>query len=107
MQIIFGKILSLTSCTQLAVGASKDHHSEIDLKVYRGSKLYADSANGAAKELKGLDCPVEGIVGDIINKLKPVPKHNRTVFHSLGMAISDCTVAQVVETLYHKKHHKQ
>lgn len=89
-----------------AVGASKDHHSEIDLKVYRGSKLYADSLNGAKSELKGLDCPLEGVVGDIINKTKPVPKHPRTVFHSLGMAVTDCVVAQVAETLYQKKHQK-
>ncbi|KAG4067706.1 hypothetical protein HA402_005478 [Bradysia odoriphaga] len=90
-----------------AVGASKDHHSEIDLKVYQSSKLYADSMTGAKSELKGLDCPVEGAVGDVINKTKSVPKHPRTVFHSLGMSITDCTVAQVVETLYLKKHQKQ
>lgn len=85
------------------MGASKDHHSEIDLKVYRNSKLYADSWTGVKSELKTLDCPVEGEVGEIINKSKVVTKHPRTIFHSLGMAVTDAVVAQVVETLYHKK----
>lgn len=86
-----------------AVGASKDHHSELDLKVYQNSKLYADSWTGAKSELKSLPCPVEAEIGEIINKSKEITKHPRTVFHSLGMAVTDCAVAQVVETLYHKQ----
>lgn len=86
-----------------AVGASKDHHSEIDLKVYQNSKLYVDSWSGAKNELKSLNCPIEAEVGEIINKSKVVTKHSRTIFHSLGMAVTDAAVAQIVETLYHKQ----
>lgn len=85
------------------MGASKDHHSEIDLGVYKKSKIYVDSWTGAKNELKTLDCPVEGEVGEIINKSKLVTSHPRTIFHSLGMAVVDAAVAQVVESLYHKK----
>lgn len=87
-----------------AVGASKDHHSEIDFGVYKKSKIYIDSWNGAKNELKTLDCPVEGEVGELINKSKVVTKHPRTIFHSLGMAVVDAAVAQVVESLYQKKY---
>lgn len=88
---------------KIAVGASKDHHSEIDLKLYQSSTLYVDSWTGAKSELKTLNCPVEAEVGEIINKSKKVTKHSRTIFHSLGMAVTDAAVAQIAETLYHKK----
>lgn len=85
-----------------AVGANQNHHSEIDLKLYQSSKLYVDSWTGAKNELKSLDCPVEAEIGELINKRKVVTKHPRTIFHSLGMAVTDAAVAQIVETLYHK-----
>ncbi|KAJ6641302.1 Ketimine reductase mu-crystallin [Pseudolycoriella hygida] len=86
-----------------AVGASKDHHSEIDLKLYRNSKLYVDSWTGGKTELKSLDCPIEAEVGEIITKSKALTQNQRTIFHSLGMAVTDAVVAQIAETLYLKK----
>ncbi len=82
---------------------NRDHHSEIDMKLYQNSKIYVDSWIGAKTELKNLNCPIEGELGEIINKSKAVTKHPRTIYHSLGLAVADAAVAQIVETLYHKK----
>lgn len=85
------------------MGANVTHHSEIDLALYQGSKIYTDSLSNAATELKTLDCPIEAEVGEIISGSKKLTKHTRTIYHSLGTAVADAVVAQIVETLYHKQ----
>lgn len=68
----------------IAIGAHKDHHSEIDLGIYNKGAIYVDSWSGAKSELKTLNCPIEAEVGEIINKTKEVTKKTMTIFHSLG-----------------------
>ncbi|XP_037034232.1 ketimine reductase mu-crystallin-like [Bradysia coprophila] len=100
--VLFGNMLKENVHIN-AVGASfVNHHSELDATVYESSKLYVDSYTGAKTELKALNCPVEAEVGEIINKSKVLTKHPRTIYHALGMAVSDVAVAQIAETLYHK-----
>lgn len=39
---------------------------------------------------------ITGIVGDVIMGVKPQPTEGITVFQSMGMAVEDATVAQMV-----------
>lgn len=68
-----------------AVGAGVNHHSEIDGGIYERSKIYVDSWTGAESELKTLNYPIEGEVGEVINGVIGTPTHPLTIFHSMGM----------------------
>lgn len=70
----------------LAVGAGQNHHSEIDADIYTdvGTKIYVDHNAGAQSELKTLNAPIVGEVGDIINGHSTSPSSGTTIFHSLG-----------------------
>lgn len=61
------------------------HHSELDGSVYERSKIYVDNWTGAQSELKTLNYPIEGEVGEVINGTIPTPAHPLTIFHSMGM----------------------
>ncbi|XP_037043791.1 ketimine reductase mu-crystallin [Bradysia coprophila] len=85
-----------------AVGAGINHHSELDGSVYGMSKIYVDSWAGAQSELKTLNYPIEGEVGEVINSVKQTPTQKWTIFQSLGMAVEDAAVAQLIVELYEK-----
>lgn len=72
--------------TIIAVGAGINHHSELDLDIYTDpkTKIYVDNWGSAQTELKTLQAPIEGEVGDIINGIKVVPSTGITIFHSMG-----------------------
>lgn len=73
----------------LAVGAGVNHHSEIDEDIYTNAqtKIYVDSNAGAESELKTLNAPIIGEVGEIINKNWQPPSGGMTIFHSMGTFI--------------------
>lgn len=86
-----------------AVGAGVNHHSEIDDSVYEKSKIYVDSWSGSEAELKTLNFPIVGEVGEVVNGVTQTPTHPLTIFHSLGMAVEDAAVAQLIMELYKRK----
>lgn len=89
-----------TILTFTAVGAGVNHHSEIDGDVYEKSKIYVDSWAGAESELKNLNYPIEGEVGEVINGILRTPTQPLTIFHSMGMAVEDAATAQLIMELY-------
>lgn len=70
----------------LAVGAGENHHSELSDDIYKDSqtKIYVDNLGSARTELKTLNAPIVGEVGDIINGAKLPPQSGITIFHSMG-----------------------
>jgi hypothetical protein len=75
-----------------AVGAGINHHSELDVDLYKLACVYTDTMASAETELKGL--LEEGMtieeVGDIINGTKSADRGMITVFQSLGKVIPLC-----------------
>lgn len=99
---------SVSSCRSVwfkiaVVGAGVNHHSELDGSVYGKSKIYVDSWAGARSELATLNYPIEGEIGEVINNVKPTPNQTTTIFHSMGMAVEDSAVAQLIVELYEKE----
>lgn len=70
----------------LAVGAGQYHHNELSEDIYNdpNTKIYVDSNAGARSELKTLNAPIVGEVGDIINGHSTPPTGGITIFHSMG-----------------------
>lgn len=83
-----------------AVGNSVTHHSEIDGGLYGKSKIYIDNWAGAETELKTLNYPIIGEVGEVINGVLETPTQSLTIFQSLGMAVEDAAVGQLIMELY-------
>lgn len=54
--------------------------------------------------MAGIFDKVTGIVGEVIRGLKPQPNGGITVFQSLGMAVEDATVAQMVLNKFKQSH---
>ncbi|XP_031627138.1 ketimine reductase mu-crystallin-like [Contarinia nasturtii] len=81
-----------------AVGAGVNHHTELSEDIYKDpqTKIYVDSIDNAHSELKTLDAPIVGEVGDIINAHSAPPTTGITIFHSMGMAVEDVAVAQAI-----------
>lgn len=73
----------------LAVGAGQHHHSEISEDIYTDSctKIYVDSNGSAKTELKTLNAPIVGEIGDIINGRCLAPSDGITIFHSMGIVL--------------------
>lgn len=80
-------------CTQLiesisfvAVGAGQHHHSEISEDIYTdaSTRIFVDCNSNAKNELKTLNAPIVGEVGDIINGHRSAPSSGITIFHSMG-----------------------
>lgn len=89
-----------------AIGAGAHHHSEIheDLYTDAKTKIYIDHNAGARSELKTLNAPIVGEVGDIINGRWTPPSNGITIFHSLGMAVEDVAVGEaILERFLNKK----
>jgi hypothetical protein len=77
-------------CLLTAVGAGINHHSELDVDLYKMACVYTDTMASAETELKGLlelGITIEE-VGDIINGTKSADRGTITVFQSLGKVIS-------------------
>nr|CAH7766607.1 unnamed protein product [Callosobruchus chinensis] len=87
-----------------AVGASRNHFSELDEKLYRNSDLYLDSMETMKAEMVGLDMlndSLRGEVGAVINRTIPASPNDRiTIFNGGGMAVEDCAVGRAVYDLY-------
>lgn len=76
-----------------AVGAGRNHHSEINEDIYmdEATKIYVDYNASARSELSTLNAPIVGEVGDIINGHSQPPSGAITIFHSMGKLNSiDC-----------------
>ncbi|KAJ6641055.1 Ketimine reductase mu-crystallin [Pseudolycoriella hygida] len=99
--LLFGHMLK-TNVHINAVGYGQTHHSEVDGGVYENGKIYVDSWTGAEAELKTLNYPIEGEVGEVINGVKETPTQALTIFQSLGMAVEDAVVGQLIVELYEK-----
>lgn len=77
-----------------------NHYTELSPELYKKVKVYIDSWANAEVELKGLDADIVGQVGDVITNKKPTPSSGRTVFQSMGMAVEDAVVAEVIYQKY-------
>lgn len=87
-----------------AVGAGINHHSELDVDLYKMACVYTDTMASAETELKGLlelGITIEE-VGDIINGTKSADRGMITVFQSLGMAVEDAVSAKLIYEEYKK-----
>nr|CAI5838288.1 unnamed protein product [Callosobruchus analis] len=71
-----------------AVGASRNHFSELDEQLYRNSDLYLDSIETMRPEMVGLDMlndSIRGEVGAVINRTLPAtPSERITIFNGGG-----------------------
>lgn len=90
-----------------AVGAGKNHYSELEEDIYRNAFIAVEHLESANKELKGLldkGIKINCEVGELISKSCELPlKVNFTVFQSMGIAIEDVTAANLVYNAYLNK----
>lgn len=67
------------------MGAGHYHHAELDNDVYGAANIYVDSTVTSKEELKSLQHPIAGAVGDVMEGLKTLADgKNITIFQSLG-----------------------
>lgn len=66
------------------------------MDIYDNCNLYPDNWESSRTELSGIFDKINCIVGDVILKVKPQPQEGITVFQSMGMAVEDATVAQMI-----------
>nr|XP_022900367.1 ketimine reductase mu-crystallin [Onthophagus taurus] len=89
-----------------AVGAGSNP-MEIDLETYQNAHVYVDHLSGAKEELKHLlekGVVFKNEIGALIEKIEPYPVNQQnTVFQSLGMAVEDCVVAQLIYSKFINK----
>jgi ornithine cyclodeaminase/alanine dehydrogenase-like protein (mu-crystallin family) len=84
----------------LAVGAVGAHLRELDNEAARSSWIVAESRQGVEREsgdilLSGTQVQVE--IGEVLaNPAYPIPRGNRILFKSVGMAIEDLVAARLV-----------
>ena len=81
-----------------AVGASRPDWRELD-DAAMGNVVVVDSYEGARSEsgdviLSGVKPYAE--LGEVLNRTKPIPSGETTVFKSLGMAVEDVAAARLV-----------
>ncbi|CAG9811511.1 unnamed protein product [Chironomus riparius] len=83
-----------------AIGAGTNHHSELAMDIYQSSSVYIESYIGLETELKGIKEYVNGEVGEIVAGKKFLHKiensKNVTVFQSMGNAIEDGVMANMI-----------
>lgn len=83
-----------------AIGAGENHHSELDMDIYRSSSVFIESKVGLQTELKGIESFVKGEVGEVINGKVLLPANAKTtVFQSMGSSLEDAVMANMI---YHK-----
>ncbi|CAH1986706.1 unnamed protein product [Acanthoscelides obtectus] len=92
-----------------AVGASRNHFSELDEQLYRNSDLYLDSVETMKPEMAGLDMltdSLRGEVGAVINKMIPSsPNERPTIFNGgesddIKYSILDAIKTELMVTLF-------
>lgn len=79
-----------------AIGAGQHHHNELHPDIYASCLLYPDNWESAKTELAGIFDKITGIVGEVMLGIKPQPVDGISVFQSMGMAVEDVVVAQMV-----------
>lgn len=103
-QHLFNDILSININIDLliAVGAGFNHHSELSAELYLACNVYVDNWASARTELQTLKANIVGQVGDVINKKIQRVDNGITVFQSMGMAVEDAAVGQMIFEMYKK-----
>ncbi|XP_046659618.1 ketimine reductase mu-crystallin-like [Homalodisca vitripennis] len=83
-----------------AVGANRNHYSELPLDVYKHSTVVVDAWDSARNELRGLiDSGIELFceLGELIREVKRLPGTSKfTIFQSLGMSLEDIATAKLI-----------
>lgn len=86
--------------SQLAIGAGENHHSELSVDIYQSACVYIESNVGIQTELKGIEQYINGQIGEIIAGRKHHQRigdgRNITVFQSMGNAIEDGVMANLI-----------
>lgn len=86
-----------------AIGAGENHHSELDMDIYRSSSVFIESKVGLQTELKGIESFVTGEVGEVINRRLSVSGNPKTtVFQSMGSSLEDAVMANMIYQKYIK-----
>lgn len=79
-----------------------NHHSELSTELYLNCSVYVDNWASAKTELKTLKANIVGQVGDIINGKISRINNGITVFQSMGMAVEDAAVGQMIFEMFKK-----
>ena len=76
------------------------------MDVYRAASVYIESIVGIQTELKGIEEFIDGEIGEIIvgkKRLPDTPPPRATVFQSMGNAIEDGVMANLIYQKFMKK----
>ncbi|KAG5679519.1 hypothetical protein PVAND_009082 [Polypedilum vanderplanki] len=82
-----------------AIGAGINHHSELPMEIYQFADVFIESNVGIQTELKGIAEFINGEIGEIIvgrKHLDDASGKRRTVFQSMGNAIEDGIMANLI-----------
>lgn len=71
-------------------------------ELYLDCKVYVDNWASAKTELSTLKANIVGQVGDIINGKIERVNNGITVFQSMGMAVEDAAVGQMIFEMFKK-----
>lgn len=71
-------------------------------ELYLACKVYVDNWASAKTELSTLKANIVGQVGDIINGKIERVNNGITVFQSMGMAVEDAAVGQMIYEMFKK-----
>lgn len=84
------------SIHHLAIGAGTNHHAELGLDIYQSASVFIESNVGIQTELKGIESYISGEIGQVIEGRK----HDRgaavSVFQSMGNALEDGVMANLI-----------
>jgi ornithine cyclodeaminase/alanine dehydrogenase-like protein (mu-crystallin family) len=73
-----------------------NHHSEVPMELYASASVLIESNVGLETELKGLRQHVNGEIGEFIIGRKHSSGTGRTVFQSMGNAIEDAIMGNLI-----------
>jgi thiomorpholine-carboxylate dehydrogenase len=80
----------------LAIGAGENHHSEVGEDIYQSSSVFIESRVGLLTELKGIASLVSAEIGEIIDGRKRLGAMTLSVFQSMGNALEDGVMANLI-----------
>lgn len=90
------ELLIIFSLRHLAIGAGTNHHSEVKLDVYQSASVFIESNVGIRTELKGIESYVSGEIGELIDGRKRGNEAGKSLFQSMGNALEDGVMANLI-----------
>lgn len=90
------ELLLIMAKLHLAIGAGLNHHSELGRDIYQSASVFIESNVGIQTELKGIEAFVSGEIGQVIEGRKHDNESGKSVFQSMGNALEDGVMANLI-----------